>query len=96
MRVAAMSYDELATLATFHAEQKLGYPLLRDDNATHVNALGIRNEEYPEGHRVYGIPHPGVLMVDGKGIVRAKYAVPGYRERPPLEEIHQSLVTLLN
>lgn len=88
MNVAAMTYDAESILADFHAEQNLGYPLLRDDDVKHVNALGIRNEEYGPGHMGYGIPHPGVLYIKSDGTIAAKYAVPGYRSRPPFEEIY--------
>ncbi len=86
-----MSYDAPELLRSFHREQSLGYPLLQDVDAEHVSAYGVRNEEYPAGHRAYGIPHPGILLIDAQGVVRAKYAVPGYRQRPPLERIIEDL-----
>ncbi len=82
-----MTYADVAKLKAFHDAENLGYPLLQDENAKHVNALGIRNEGYEEGHNMYGIPHPGVMFVDNNGIIRAKYAIPGYRSRPPFEEL---------
>ncbi len=88
VNVAAMTYDAETILADFHAEQKLSYPLLRDEDVRHVTALGIRNEEYGPGHMGYGIPHPGILYIKPDGTIAAKYAVPGYRSRPPLEEIY--------
>jgi peroxiredoxin len=83
VNVAAMTYDSVATLAAFHQEQQLSYPLLHDANAKHVSALGILNEDYPPGHQAYGIPHPGILFIGSDGVIKAKYAVPGYRRRPP-------------
>lgn len=91
INVAGMTYDSLEVLAAFHAEANLGYPMLRDESAKHVNALGIRNVQYEEGSRAYGIPYPGVLYIDAEGIIRAKYAVPGYRERPPLDALLEHL-----
>ena len=82
-----MTYDSREILAAFHAEAELGYPLLRDVDARHVNALGIRNEDYELGHRAYGIPHPGILFVDREGKILAKFAVPGYRRRPPFDAL---------
>ena len=89
--VAAMSYDDVPPLAAFVEDRGIGYPLLSDKGATHVNALGIRNEEYAEGHSVYGIPHPGVFFVDANGVIALKRAVPGYRDRPPLDELHRAV-----
>lgn len=88
INVAGMTYDELGILAEFHAAENLGFPLLKDENARHVNALGIRNEDYDEGHRAYGIPHPGILLISPDGQIKAKYAVPGYRRRPPFKALY--------
>lgn len=94
MNVAGMTYDSLELLAGFHAEQSLGYPLLRDADAILVDALGIRNEEYAPGHRAYGIPHPGILLIGADGKIKAKYAVPGYRRRPPFDVLIQDVKAL--
>ena len=90
-----MTYDSLEILDTFHLEQQLSYPLLKDENAKHVNAFGIRNEDYEAGHSAYGIPHPGILFIGSDGIVKAKYAVPGYRKRPPFEQLYTDVVALI-
>ena len=83
-----MTFDDREVLADFHADQELGYPLLQDIDAAHVNALGVRNEDYAPGHRAYGIPHPGILYIGADGVVKAKYAVPGYRRRPPFDTLY--------
>ena len=93
--VVVMTYDSLEALANFHSENEISYTMLRDVDAQHVNALGIRNEDYPEGHRAYGVPHPGVIYVDAEGIIRAKYAVAGYRERPPFDALIKHLAGLV-
>lgn len=87
VNVAGMTYDAVDKLKAFHERSALGYPLLRDEKARHVIALGILNEEYEEGHSAYGIPHPGILLLSPEGKVLARFAVPGYRQRPPLEEV---------
>lgn len=89
-----MTYDDRSVLATFHEAQKLNYPLLQDEGLKHVNAYGVRNESYSEGDSGYGIPEPGILYVSPQGIVLLKFAVPGYRERPPLEEIYATIADL--
>ncbi|MFQ3346815.1 MAG: peroxiredoxin [Candidatus Azotimanducaceae bacterium] len=91
INVAGMTYDSQEILQQFHKEQKLGYPLLQDENAEHVTALGIRNEDYVQGHRAYGIPHPGVLLIGSDGKILAKFAVAGFRGRPPFEDIYAKL-----
>ena len=82
MKLAAMTYDSLEILKGFHESQTLGFPLLRDVDGQHVNAFGVPDENL--GH---GIPLPGIFWLAPDGRINAKFAVPGYRTRPPLEEV---------
>ena len=91
VNVAALSYDDVETLADFAEAQDIGYALLSDPGSKHIDALGIRNEQYEEGHFAHGVPHPGVFFIDPAGMIRLKRAVPGYRERPPLSELLTAL-----
>ena len=95
VNVAAMSYDSRAVHAAFHDEQELGYPLLQDEDVQHVMAFGILNEDYEPGESGYGIPHPGILYIDTEGIIQRKFAVPGYRERPPFETVYEQIADLV-
>ena len=85
--MAALSYDDVDVLADFAEAQGIDYALLSDAGSKHIDALGIRNEQYEEGHFAHGVPHPGVFFIDTAGSIRLKRAVPGYRERPPLGEL---------
>ena len=87
VNVAGMTYDDVSVLAAFHEEQQLGYPLLQDEDTKHIGAYGVLNTDYKPGDGGYGIPFPGILYVDRSGTVLAKFAVPGYRQRPPLDEV---------
>ncbi len=95
VNVAGMTYDDQSVLAKFHDDNDLGYPLLQDVDVKHVDAYGIRNMSYEPGDSGYGIPEPGILYIGPDGVVRAKFAVPGYRTRPPLEEIYQVVETAI-
>ena len=95
VNVAGMTYDAQDALAAFHAKQQLGYPLLQDEDVRHVNALGIRDEEYAPGEPGYGVPRPGILFIDSDGIIRMKFAVPGFRERPPFEQIYSQVAAFV-
>lgn len=79
--VVGMTYDKPELIQAFHDEWELGYPLLRDVDGQHVDAWGIRNEEYGEGTFAYGIPHPGVVLISPDGEILAKFAEAGYRSR---------------
>ena len=95
MEVAAMSYDDVPPLTAFAADEDIGYPLLSDKGAKHVDALGIRNKEYGDGHFAEGVPHPGVLFVDAEGAIGLKRALAGYRERPAFDELHGAIAALV-
>lgn len=89
-----MTYDDLALLKAFHEEQWLNYPLLRDEDAKHVNAYGIRNRDYSPGHQSYGIPHPGIMFITPDGKVMLKFAIPGFRQRPQMAAVYQAILQL--
>ena len=93
--VAAMSYDPVAVLAAFHAEQALGYPLLRDEDTRHFGAYGVLNPQYQPGHSAYGIPLPGVLLIGPDGEVLAKFAEPDYRDRPDMAVVLEMVAARL-
>jgi len=91
VNVAGMTYDGISGLASFHAQQQLAFPLLRDVGAKHVNALGVRNQDYSVGHQAYGIPHPGILLIAPDGMLLAKFAEPGFKERPSFEHVYEEV-----
>lgn len=86
-----MTYDDESILADFAAKNNLTYPLLQDVDVKHVNAFGVRNMNYQPGDAGYGIPEPGILYIDAEGIVRLKFAVPGYRTRPPFDDVRNAI-----
>lgn len=94
MAVAAITYDSVDQQKSFAEASGIEYPLLSDVDVAHVNAFGIRNEEYEPGHAGYGIPYPGVVYIDPGRVIRLKFAVPGYRQRPPMAEIFAALEAL--
>ena len=94
VKVAGMTYDSQEILAEFRAARALNYPLLRDTDVKHFSAYGVLNEEYEPGDGGYGIPHPGILYVGKDGTVLMKFAVPGYRKRPPFSELVEAIEAL--
>ena len=81
IRVAGMTYDDAEIIQAFHGEWDIGYPLLRDVDGAHVDAWGIRNEQYGEGTFAFGVPHPGIALIAPDGKILAKWAIEGYRAR---------------
>jgi len=79
--VAAISYDSVATLQSFAARKGISYPLLSDPGSKIIRTFGILNESFHPGQLPYGVPYPGMYIVDEHGIVRAKYFETDYVER---------------
>lgn len=49
------------------------YSLLSDPDSKIIRAFGILNTNFPEGNAGYGIPFPGMFVVDAEGVVRNKF-----------------------
>jgi len=66
-------------------KEGLEFPILLDDDLAAAKAFGILNEASPK------VPHPTVVVVDGKGIVRFFHLDENYRRRPPAQEIVEAV-----
>ena len=86
--VVAMTYDSIETLQEVSEDEGIRFTLLRDEDITHVNRLGILNDtDYEPGQRAYGVPYPGIFLISSDGIIRAKFAEERYRDRPDFSDI---------
>ena len=74
-------------LSTFAAKYNVTYKMMSDKGSAMIDAFGIRDPQYKEGSRAYGVPKPAIYIVDKSGVVRAKLAEEGYKIRPPAEAI---------
>jgi hypothetical protein len=79
--VAAISYDSAGALKNFADRQHITYPLLSDTDSKIIRAYGILNETVKPGTAAFGIPYPGVFIVDVQGRVVAKYFEDDYADR---------------
>lgn len=79
--LAAISYDSPAVLKNFAERQKIGFPLLSDDGSKVIREFGLLNNEVPKDSFAYGVPFPGIYILDARGIVTAKYFETDYKER---------------
>lgn len=82
----AISYDPPAVLSRFARERGITFPLLSDAGSATIDAWGVRNQTV-RGGRLDGIPHPGTVLLDGEGVVRARLFHQGYEERHTAAEI---------
>lgn len=79
--MVAITYDDPELLRAFVAGHQISIPVLSDVNALTFKTLGILNEDYQPGDSNYGIPYPGMIIVDANGIVVGKLFVRDYSER---------------
>jgi len=82
LSLVAMTYDSVETLKTVEEDLGIDFALLHDEAVHHVNALGILNPDYEPGSRAYGVPYPGIFLIDRDGVIQAKFAEANYRDRP--------------
>ena len=93
--VVAMTYDSVEMLKTVEEDQGVEFTLLRDADMIHVNRLGILNDtDYEPGQRAYGVPYPGIFLIDADGVIQAKFAEEGYRLRPDFDNVLEAAAQL--
>lgn len=79
--VVVLTYDSPELQQAFIDKFDITFGLLSDIDATSVASLGLLNEEHAPGDFQYGIPHPGVLVLDVKQTVVGKIFLEGYDKR---------------
>ncbi len=80
--LAAISYDPVNVLAEFANRRAVTFPLLSDPGSVTIKRYGIFNTTVPENNQpTYGVPFPGTFMVNGQGMVTARFFEPAYQER---------------
>ncbi len=83
----AISYDSVGALKNFADRQHITYPLLSDPESTIIRAYDILNQTVKPGTAAFGIPNPGVYVVDTQGKVVAKYFEEDYKDRVSTADI---------
>ena len=77
----SITYDSPELQQMFIELASLGYPLVSDVDAESVKALGILNDEYAPGDENYGIPYPGVFVINPDKQIVGKIFVERYQIR---------------
>lgn len=79
--MVAITYDEPTVQQAFIDKYEISIPVLSDINALSFKTLGILNADYAPGDFQYGIPHPGIIIIDSKGRVVGKLFLEDYSAR---------------
>ncbi len=89
--MATISYDNTDILSRFTARENIGYAMLYDEGSQIIEKYGLRETNYEEGHRAYGVPKPIVLILSPAGVVEAKLFEENFRVRPPATAVIETL-----
>jgi peroxiredoxin len=85
LTIVGISYDAVDVLAKFAEKRKITFPLLSDPGSKTITAYGLLNKD-AKG-KTQGIPYPATIVLDGKGTIRAKLAMEGYRDRHTTKDL---------
>lgn len=79
--MVAMTYDAPELQQKFIDKFSITIPILSDVDAMTFKTLGILNAEHAPGDAHYGIPYPGMIVIDPQGIIVGKLFVEAYSSR---------------
>lgn len=88
-----MSYDAVGVLHAFSEKYEITYPLLSDEGSKVIRSYGLFNTEAKPDSRGFGIPRPGIYIIDANLKVVEKHFEQSHRPRPTAENV---LVMLLD
>lgn len=87
MKLSVLTYDTPEILAGFAAENDVGYQFISDTGSETIKALNLLNTDVAEGSRVYGVPHPAVIVLAADGEMRNSHIGTDYKVRPSNAEV---------
>ncbi len=79
--MVAITYDDPVLQQAFIEESGITIPVVSDVNGLSFKTLGILNTDFEPGEFQYGIPHPGMIVVDPQGKVVGKLFLEAYSSR---------------
>lgn len=79
--MVAITYDDPQLQQAFIDKFGITIPVLSDIEGLSFKTLGILNEKYQRGDFQYGIPYPGMIVINPRGEVVGKLFVEAYSSR---------------
>ena len=79
--MVAITYDDPMLQQAFIEKFGITIPVVSDVNALSFKTLGILNKDYKQGEFQYGIPYPGMIVIDSQGKVVGKLFLEAYSSR---------------
>ena len=87
IEIATVTYDSEEVLQLAAEDFGVNFALLRDIDRKLVDAFGILNTDYSPGDFAYGIPRPGIMLIDPQGLIQVKFAEENHRIRPDWSDV---------
>lgn len=79
--MVAITYDTPELQQAFIDAASVTYPVLSDIDAASMQALGILNDEYGPDDENYGLPYPGIFVLNAEQEIVGKIFVERYQIR---------------
>lgn len=79
--IVAMTYDSPELQQDFVNRQGITIPVLSDVNAQSFKILGILNTNYLPDDEHYGLPFPGMIVINNEGVIVGKLFIEAYSKR---------------
>jgi peroxiredoxin len=79
--MVAITYDDPLLQQAFIDKFDITIPVLSDIDGLSFKTLGILNDQYQSGDFQYGIPYPGMIIINPRGEVVGKLFIEAYSSR---------------
>jgi peroxiredoxin len=79
--IVVVTYDTPELQQAFVDAGNITYPFISDIDAATMLALGVLNDQYGPDEANYGLPHPGVFVVNLDNEIVGKIFIDSFRER---------------
>lgn len=89
--IVVVSYDDPSILLAFTNKYDFPYKMLSDKGSKIIKSFGILNEDIAKDGPYYGIPNPTIYVVSADGFVQDVLAKEGYKDRPQVNAIVDSI-----
>ena len=94
VETVALLYDSPRDLKYFARKHGLDFSLVSDKGSAVIRELGLLNTKMDPRTRYYGVPLPGIFLLDPEGRIVAKFAEQNYRDRPAFADLTDAVSSL--
>jgi peroxiredoxin len=81
INVVIITYDKPILQNEFAKKHSIDLPLLSDIKAQTFKSISVLRNDFKPGDKQYGLPYPGMLVIDATGVIRGKLFIEDYSSR---------------